>query len=147
MDHTNLALEQERKVIILATTRGNEETYPGNGVGFLMNPQRTNGQSLLSHSQHLLINVLLVAITRAQALLIVIGDPDVLRKDKLWHTFLNYIESRKGWTGKMHNWKPKDVVHLPGYEVVPGKGDVAHGEEFIGGQSEKIRRFSKDSGG
>ncbi|KAF8500417.1 P-loop containing nucleoside triphosphate hydrolase protein [Russula emetica] len=121
---------QERKVIILATTRGNEENHPGNGVGFLMSPQRTN-----------------VAITRAQALLIVIGDPDVLGKDKLWHTFLDYIESRKGWTGKMHNWKPKDVVHLPEYEIVPGKGDVAHGEEFIGGKSEKIRRSSDGSGG
>jgi hypothetical protein len=46
MDSTNLTLEQERKVIILATTRGNEESHPGNAVGFLMNPQRTNGQSL-----------------------------------------------------------------------------------------------------
>jgi superfamily I DNA and/or RNA helicase len=46
MDSTNLTLEQERKVIILATTRGNEENHPGNGVGFLMSPQRTNGQSL-----------------------------------------------------------------------------------------------------
>jgi len=81
---------------------------------------------------------MLVAITRAQALLIVIGDPDVLGKDKLWHTFKDYIESRKGWTGKMHNWKPKDVDHLPEYEIVPGKVDVAYGEEFIGGKSENI---------
>jgi helicase MOV-10 len=88
-----------------------------------------------------------VAITRAQALLIVIGDPDVLGKDKLWHTFLDCIESRKGWTGKMHNWKPKDVVHLPGYEIVPGKGDVAHGQEFIGGKSKRIRRSPEGSGG
>jgi hypothetical protein len=77
----------------------------------------------------------------------VIGDPDVLRKDKLWHTFLDYIESRKGWTGKMHKWKPKDVVHLPRYEIVPGKGDVVRGEEFIGGKCEKIRRSSGGSGG
>ena len=85
-----------------------------------------------------------MAITRAQALLIVVGDPDVLGKDKFWHTFLGYVESRKGWTGKMHNWKPEDVVR---YEVVPGKAVVAHGEEFIGGKSEKIRRSSKGSGG
>ena len=43
MDNTNPTLEQERKVIILATTRGNEESHPRNGLGFLMNPQRTNG--------------------------------------------------------------------------------------------------------
>ena len=91
--------------------------------------------------------ILLVAITRAQALLIVIGDPDVLGKDKHWHTFLDYIESRKGWTGKMHNWNSEDVDHLPGYETVAGKGDVACGEEFIGGKSEKIRRFSEGGGG
>ncbi len=82
----------------------------------------------------------LVAITRAQALLIVIGDPEVLGKDKLWRTFLKYIETRKGWTGKMHNWKPEEAVYLPGYEIVPGNGGVAYGEEFIGGKSEKIRK-------
>lgn len=43
MDNTNLTLEQERKVMILAATRGNEESHPGNALGFLMNPQRTNG--------------------------------------------------------------------------------------------------------
>jgi superfamily I DNA and/or RNA helicase len=43
MDSTN-PLEQERKVIILATTRSNEESHPGHGLGFLINPQRTNGQ-------------------------------------------------------------------------------------------------------
>lgn len=147
MDSAYLTLEQERKVIILATTRSNEESHLGKGLGFLMNPQRTNGQSLPADAQQLLINILLVAITRAQALLIVIGDPDVLGKDKLWHTFLEYIESREGWTGKMHNWKPEEVVHLPGYEIVPGKGDVAYGEEFIGGKSKKICRSSEGSGG
>jgi helicase MOV-10 len=84
------------------------------------------------------MNVLLVAITRAQALLIVIGDPEVLGKNQLWRTFLNYIKSRKGWTGKMHSWKTEDV-YLPEYEFVPKEGGVMYGEEFIGGKSEKIR--------
>jgi superfamily I DNA and/or RNA helicase len=43
MDSTN-PLEQERKVIILVTTRSNEESHPGNGLGFLINRQRTNGR-------------------------------------------------------------------------------------------------------
>ena len=94
-----------------------------------------------------MINILLVAITRTQALLIMIGDPDVLGKHKHWRTFLNYIESHKGWTGKMHNWKPEDIVHPPGYEIVSGRGDVAYGEEFIGGKSMKIRKSSEGSGG
>jgi helicase MOV-10 len=84
------------------------------------------------------MKTLSVAITRAQALLIVIGDPEVLGKDELWRTFLNYIKSRKGWTGKMHSWKTEEAVYLPGYEVVPREGGVVHGEEFIGGKSEMI---------
>jgi hypothetical protein len=32
--------------MILATTRGNEESHMENGVGFAMNPRRTNGRSL-----------------------------------------------------------------------------------------------------
>lgn len=32
--------------MILATTRGNEESHMENGLGFAMNPRRTNGQSL-----------------------------------------------------------------------------------------------------
>jgi helicase MOV-10 len=85
---------------------------------------------------------LLVAITRAQALLIVIGDPEVLGRYDHWRTFLTYVKSRKGWTGKMHDWESDEVVPPPGYEIVPRKGDVVYGEEFIGGKSEKIYRIS-----
>jgi hypothetical protein len=88
-----------------------------------------------------------VAITRAQALLIVIGDPEILRKDKLWRIFLNYIESLKGWAGKVHSWKPDEAVHLPEYEIVPEMGCIMYGEEFIGGRSEKIRRSLEGTGG
>lgn len=83
--------------------------------------------------------VLLVAITRAQALLIVIGDPEVLGKYEHWRTFLKYVKSRKGWTGRMHNWDDEEAV-LPAYEFIPRKGGIAHGEEFIDGKSEKIYR-------
>jgi hypothetical protein len=76
-------------------------------------------------------------------LLIVIGDPEVLGKDGLWRTFLNYIKSRKGWTGKSQNWKPEEVVHSPGYKIVPRKGGVVYGDEFIGGKSEKVYRSSE----
>ncbi|KAH9988790.1 P-loop containing nucleoside triphosphate hydrolase protein, partial [Russula compacta] len=121
---------QERKVIILATTRSNEENHAQTALGSLLNRQRTN-----------------VAITRAQALLIVIGDPEVLGKDGLWRTFLNYIKSRKGWTGKSQNWKAEEVVHLPGYKLVPRQGGVVYGDEFIGGKSEKVYRSSESGGG
>jgi helicase MOV-10 len=41
----------------------------------------------------------LVAVTRAQALLIVVGDPNVLGLDPLWRSFLNYVHRNGGWTG------------------------------------------------
>jgi helicase MOV-10 len=84
--------------------------------------------------------LLLVAITRAGALLIVVGDPEVLGKDKLWRTFLNYIKLRKGWTGKGHSWKAEEVVDVPGYEIVPRKGGIVYGDEFINGKCEMIYR-------
>ncbi|KAF8267998.1 P-loop containing nucleoside triphosphate hydrolase protein [Lactarius quietus] len=116
---------QERKVIIFATTRSNSEVDKRKAMGFVQNRQRMN-----------------VAITRAQSLLIVVGDPEVLGKDELWRTFLNYACVRGGWTGKMLAWKPKEDVHVPGYEVVPRPGGVVHGESYIDGKSENIYRFT-----
>jgi len=46
----------------------------------------------------------IVAVTRAKALLIVIGDPDVLSLDPLWRSFLNYVYLNGGWTGPDINW-------------------------------------------
>jgi len=88
-----------------------------------------------------------VAITRAQASLIVIGDPEVLGKDKLWRIFLNYIVSRKGWTGKVHSWNADEAIYLPEYEIVPETVGIMYGEEFIGGKRVKIRRSSEGTGG
>jgi len=118
---------QERKVIILATTR-NEESHPRKG--FLVKPQHIN-----------------VAITRAQALLIVIGDPEVLGKDELWRAFLDYVNSREGWTGKKHKWDPAEGDSVPGYVVVSRKGSVLYGEEFMGRKSEKIYRSPESING
>jgi helicase MOV-10 len=88
-----------------------------------------------------------VAISRAQALLIVIGDPEVLGKYEHWRTFLKYIKSRKGWTGKMHDcqWGSEAVAPPPGYEIVPRKGGVVFGDEFIDGKSETIYRSTESS--
>ena len=139
-----LLWNQERKVIILATTRNNDESHPRKALGLLVDRQRMNGWSFVFHpyTDMRLTCALLVAITRAQALLIVIGDPEVLGRYGHWRTFLTYVKSRKGWTGKMHDWESDEVVPPPGYEIVPRKGDVVYGEEFIGGKSEKIYRTS-----
>lgn len=51
-----------------------------------------------------------VAVTRAQALLIVVGDPDVLGLDPTWRSFLNYICLSAVWRGRAIPWDPKEVV-------------------------------------
>ncbi|KAI0253351.1 P-loop containing nucleoside triphosphate hydrolase protein [Lactifluus subvellereus] len=116
---------QERKVIIFATTRSNSAVDKRRALGFLQYRQRMN-----------------VAITRAQALLIVVGDPEVLGKDELWRTFLNYVYPCGGWTGKMLSWRPQDEVRLPEYSIIPREHPV-YGEGFIGKKSENIYRYQE----
>lgn len=57
-----------------------------------------------------------MAITRAQALLIVIGNPNILALDPLWRAFLNYVHSRGGWRGTSIGWNLDDSVGPDGYE-------------------------------
>ncbi|XP_018597570.1 putative helicase mov-10-B.1 isoform X2 [Scleropages formosus] len=76
---------QERKVIMVSTVRSS-----GNYVkmdqdfrlGFLNNEKRFN-----------------VAITRAKALLIVVGNPIILNMDKTWRRFIQYCSEETGYTG------------------------------------------------
>ncbi|NXU07676.1 SDE3 helicase, partial [Buphagus erythrorhynchus] len=76
---------QERQVILISTVRSCstylqfDQTFR---LGFLKNPKRFN-----------------VAITRAKALLIVVGNPTVLSKDQHWHRFLRYCQEQGGYTG------------------------------------------------
>ncbi|XP_059343906.1 helicase MOV-10 isoform X1 [Ammospiza nelsoni] len=76
---------QERQVILISTVRSCstylqfDQTFR---LGFLKNPKRLN-----------------VAITRAKALLIVVGNPTVLSKDHHWLRFLRYCKEQGGYTG------------------------------------------------
>lgn len=54
-------------------------------------------------------------MTRAQSLLVVIGNPTILSLDPLWRRFLNFIHSNGGWTGTKIDWDPTEVVN-PGRE-------------------------------
>jgi helicase MOV-10 len=60
-------------------------------LGFVANPRRFN-----------------VAMTRAQALLIVIGDPVVLSLDPMWREFLNFVHDGGGWRGAPRDWDAED---------------------------------------
>ena len=55
-----------------------------------------------------------MAITRAQAMLIIVGDPQVLSLDPLWRAFLNYVYLNGGWTGPDITWDPRAVVNEAG---------------------------------
>ncbi|EAU82902.2 RNA helicase [Coprinopsis cinerea okayama7 len=86
---------QERKVIIISTVRSSKEFVDydvRHTLGFVASPRRFN-----------------VAVTRAQALLIVVGNPQVLGLDPLWRSFLNYVYLNDGWTGSIDiPWDPSD---------------------------------------
>ncbi|KAG1783159.1 P-loop containing nucleoside triphosphate hydrolase protein [Suillus placidus] len=80
---------QERQVIIISTVRSSRD--------FVANPRRFN-----------------VAVTRAQALLIVIGDPNILSLDPLWRLFLNYVHLNGGWAGPGPTWDMTETVDESG---------------------------------
>ncbi|XP_030321193.1 helicase MOV-10 [Calypte anna] len=76
---------QERRVILVSTVRSCSEYFKLDqnfSLGFLMNFKRFN-----------------VAITRAKALLIVVGNPAVLSKDQHWQRFLRYCREEGGYRG------------------------------------------------
>uniref|UniRef100_A0A671KB94 RNA helicase n=1 Tax=Sinocyclocheilus anshuiensis TaxID=1608454 RepID=A0A671KB94_9TELE len=76
---------QERKVIIVSTVRSSVNYVKMDqdfNIGFLSNEKRFN-----------------VAMTRAKALLIVVGNPVILSKDPTWQRFIRYCELEQGYTG------------------------------------------------
>ncbi len=76
---------QERRVIIISTVRSSPkyvEIDAEYNLGFVSNPKRFN-----------------VAITRACALLIVIGNPKVLAADPHWGSLLWYCVEHGAYTG------------------------------------------------
>eukprot|EP00124_Ichthyophonus_hoferi_P002322 Ihof_evm3s153 gene=Ihof_evmTU3s153 len=73
----------ERKVIILCTVRSKLdyiETDLVHNIGFLGNPRRFN-----------------VAISRAQSLLVVIGNPIVLQHDKYWSQLITFAAEHRAY--------------------------------------------------
>lgn len=91
---------QERRVIIISTVRSSVDFVEydiRHTLGFVASPRRFN-----------------VAVTRAQALLVVIGDSSVLSLDPLWRGFMNYIHQAGGWKGLQPDWDTAEPVRLEG---------------------------------
>lgn len=79
-------------------------------LGFLVNPRRMN-----------------VALTRAQALLIVVGNPKILGLDPLWRSFLNYVQAHGGWKGVEPDWEvrwPEDDPEEPSVQGVSARDEM-----------------------
>ena len=51
-----------------------------------------------------------VAITRAKALLIVIGDAAILSLDPIWRGFMNHVYLGGGWRGELPTWDVNATV-------------------------------------
>ncbi|KAF6019931.1 MOV10 [Bugula neritina] len=103
----------ERDAIIISTVRSQESFLTHDRdfkIGFVGNPKRFN-----------------VAVTRAKALLIVIGNPAILRKDKNWFRLLMHIEEGGGYTGSP---LPEDISadescgYVSGYSNESGYGET-----------------------
>ncbi|XP_078481515.1 putative helicase mov-10-B.1 [Ciona intestinalis] len=76
---------QERKVIIVSTVRSDCQYLTEDRkfhLGFLQNPKRFN-----------------VAVTRAKALLIVVGNPHILSMDFYWNSLLTFCIDNGGYKG------------------------------------------------
>ncbi|XP_045101743.1 putative helicase mov-10-B.1 isoform X1 [Portunus trituberculatus] len=75
----------ERLVVVISTVRASQDYMADDHVfklGFLRNPKRFN-----------------VAVTRAKALLIVVGCPEILCLDEHWGRLLRYIQQNGGYKG------------------------------------------------
>ncbi|PFX17671.1 putative helicase MOV-10 [Stylophora pistillata] len=90
---------QERIVIILSTVRSTNKDYLDMDkefhLGFLDNPKRFN-----------------VAVTRAQALLIVIGNPNMLRMDENWTRLLEYCNENDACVGAERNNEAANIANV-----------------------------------
>ena len=78
---------QERRIIIISTVRSQEQYIrldSDHQLGFLRNPKRFN-----------------VALTRAKALMIIVGNPNLLKLDPHWNRFIQYVFTNGGFKGSI----------------------------------------------
>ncbi|RPD55533.1 P-loop containing nucleoside triphosphate hydrolase protein [Lentinus tigrinus ALCF2SS1-7] len=91
---------QERRAIIISTVRSSADLLAYDAkftLGFVSNPRRFN-----------------VAVSRAQALLIVVGDASILSVDPIWRGFMNYVYLHGGWRGDAPTWDANAPVQADG---------------------------------
>lgn len=131
-------------MIIISTVRSSMDFVLSDirhSLGFVANPRRFNGKPTRLHKawSHLTPGYPTVAITRAKALLIVIGDPRVLSLDPLWRGFLNYIYNLRAWKGKpIPDWDTAAAVEDTAYDVQKRRQAQVDHEELVARIAEAI---------
>ena len=85
---------REKLIVIVSSVRSKTPT-----IGFLKNEKRLN-----------------VALTRAKALLIVIGNPETLGMNKFWRDFIAQCCDNKATVGKVPGWVQNKSETLPNSE-------------------------------
>jgi len=111
---------QERLVIIVSTVRSNVDHLEfdfAHNPGFLRNPKRFN-----------------VAITRPQALLIVVGNPFVLGADVHWQALLKYAVDNGAYVG----------CELPDRNELESSLEAARRENNLLDEATEARRLDSD---
>ncbi|KAF8598183.1 P-loop containing nucleoside triphosphate hydrolase protein [Ceratobasidium sp. AG-I] len=118
---------QERRVIIISAVRSDPELLEEGAaqfLGFVSSWRRTN-----------------VALTRAQALLIVIGNAPILELDPIWYFFMRFVHDSGGWAG------PGDIADFilnPADQIFEKLGGVNKNyESFIAARREKLNWAAK----
>ncbi|MEW5302889.1 MAG: hypothetical protein WDW36_005629 [Sanguina aurantia] len=107
---------QERRIIVISTVRSSAEHIDSDKrfqLGFVANPKRFN-----------------VAITRAKAALVIIGNPHVLASDKHWRALLHFIQANGGCKGSDMPFSLDSDVKEGGVGD-GGEGDLAAGMERL----------------
>lgn len=133
--HKLLLFPQERRVIIISTVRSSQDEVEfdlRHTLGFVANPRRFNGNSKSLLFSYFTKDLSSVAVTRAQALLIVVGDPQVLSLDPLWRDFISYVHNSGGYRGKAIDWDPKEPANrLTRLDELRREQGLARLEELI----------------
>lgn len=81
-------------MVIISTIRRSDSKDIQRALGLLATPKGMN-----------------VALTRAQALLVVIGNAPVLRANKGWDRFMKFVQEGGGWQGV--EWETKCAEPSP----------------------------------
>ncbi|RUS17586.1 P-loop containing nucleoside triphosphate hydrolase protein [Endogone sp. FLAS-F59071] len=103
----------ERRIVIVSTVRSRQDMIKfdlRSGLGFIGDGKRFN-----------------VAMTRAMAILCVVGDARVLKKEHYWRKWLDFVIQNKGWVGP----KVAMVEEFPIWDRDDGDGNFCDDEENV----------------